>query len=173
MLARAYSFLTSSLLFFLEMKREDSTASTSNFSSGSSSVRVPMKYLFGEPLVRTTSIPNSSSCSISFTTVIDGNFTYRVAKNGRRTHFNFSSSSASSQSYSIYADYSTKDFRVAIAWESESSSTNTSLTDYDLYIYKNGEYVASSSGLENYEVLIIPASVIAEFGAGYVDEFVS
>ena len=99
--------------------------------------------------------------------VIDGNFTYRVAKNGRRTHFNFSSSSASSQSYSIYADYSTKDFRVAIAWESESSSTNTSLTDYDLYIYKDGNYVASSSGVENYEVVVIPASVIAEFGAGY------
>ena len=99
--------------------------------------------------------------------VVDANFTYRVAQNGRRWHFDFTPSSASSQTHSIYADYTSKAFRISIAWEGEIVNNTNKLTDYDLYIYKGNTLVASSTGVRNNEVIIIPASKIAQYGAGY------
>lgn len=99
--------------------------------------------------------------------VVDANFTYRVAQNGRRWHFDFTPSSASSQTHSIYADYTSKAFRISIAWEGEIVNNTNKVTDYDLYIYKGNTLVASSTGVRNNEVIIIPASKIAQYGAGY------
>lgn len=99
--------------------------------------------------------------------VVDGNFTYRVARNGRRWHFDFTPSGATEQTYQIYADYNNKDFRVSIAWESEIISNQNELTDYDLYIYKGSTLVTSSTGIRNNEVIVIPAATVAQYGAGY------
>ena len=54
-------------------------------------------------------------------------------------------SSASSQTHSIYADYTSKAFRISIAWEGEIVNNTNKLTDYDLYIYKGNTLVASST----------------------------
>lgn len=99
--------------------------------------------------------------------VVDGNFTYRVARNGRRWHFDFTPSGVTEQTYQIYADYNNKDFRVSIAWESEIISNQNELTDYDLYIYKGDTLVTASTGTRNNEVIVIPAATVAQYGAGY------
>lgn len=99
--------------------------------------------------------------------VVDGDFTYRVARNGRRWHFNFTPGGASEQVYQIYADYNNKDFRISIAWESEIINNQNELTDYDLYIYKGDSFVASRTGVRNNEVLVIPAATVAQYTAGY------
>lgn len=99
--------------------------------------------------------------------VVDGNFSYRVARNGRRWHFDFTPSGVTEQTYQIYADYNNKDFRVSIAWESEIIGNQNQLTDYDLYIYKGNTLVKSSTGIRNNEVIIIPAATVAQYGAGY------
>ncbi len=100
--------------------------------------------------------------------VVDGNYTYRVARNGRRWHFDFTPSGVSEQTYQIYADYNYKDFRVAIAWESEVISNTNQTTNYKLQIFKGTSFVGESNlNLSNSEIVIIPASTVALYGAGY------
>lgn len=100
--------------------------------------------------------------------VVDGDYSYRVARNGRRWHFDFTPSGVSEQTYQIYADYNYKDFRVAIAWESEIISNVNKTTNYKLQIYKGSSFVAESNlDLSNSEIVIIPASTVAQYGAGY------
>ena len=100
--------------------------------------------------------------------VVDGNYSYRVARNGRRWHFDFTPSGVSEQTYQIYADYNYKDFRVAIAWESEIISNDNKTTNYKLQIFKGSSLVGESNlNLSNSEIVIIPASTVALYGAGY------
>lgn len=86
---------------------------------------------------------------------------------GRRWHLNFTPTGQSEQTYSIYADYNNKPFRVSIAWEGEVINDENKLTDYDLYIYKGDKLVASSTGTRNNEVIVIPAETVAQYSAGY------
>ncbi len=99
--------------------------------------------------------------------VIDADFTYRVARNGRRTYMDFTPDGEDTQTHLIYADYSNKDFRICIAWEAEIVDNSNKLTDYDLYIYKDDTLIESSKGLRNNEIVIIPASTMETYGAGY------
>ena len=58
-LCRAVHFSMRAALFFSVMRREDSAASTSNFSSGNSNLRLATKYLLWVEWIVTISIPNS------------------------------------------------------------------------------------------------------------------
>ncbi len=113
--------------------------------------------------------------------VIDAGFCYQVASNGRRTHFD-ATESTSSFSYNIYCDTTTVPFRIACAWDvfSEQVGKNQNdvevmITDFDMYIYKNGVPVASSIAYShshtapktNYEIIEISPSTLAVYGAGY------
>lgn len=101
--------------------------------------------------------------------VINTNFACRVAINGRRTHKIFFATAESSQTHEVYADYTNKPFRVAIAWDSQINNAQQNVwTDYDLYIYKNGTLVAySANAPRNTEVAVVPVSVLQQYGAGY------
>lgn len=106
--------------------------------------------------------------------VIDAGFCYQVAKNGRRTHFDATSTSTAF-TYNVYCDYTTIPFRVACAWNVNSTSTTTDITDYDMKIYKNGTLVATSSSYAyssnnpkaNYEIIELSTATLAKYGAGY------
>lgn len=106
--------------------------------------------------------------------VIDAGFCYQVARNGRRTHFDATSSSTSF-TYDVYCDYTTIPFRVACAWDVLSTSSATSITDYDMRIYKDGTLVASSTAYSNsssypnsnYEIIELSTSTLSTYGAGY------
>ncbi|MGN0375897.1 MAG: S8 family peptidase [Butyrivibrio sp.] len=126
----------------------------------------PMTYVSG------TKISNQEGAG-----VVDAGFCYRVARNGRRTHFD-ATPNDTSFSYNVYCDYTTKPFRVACAWEVISvENSATYCTDYDMKIYKNGTLVATStansnatySANTNYEVIEIPTSVLNTYGAGYYE----
>lgn len=101
--------------------------------------------------------------------VINTDFACRVAINGRRTHKIFFANAESSQTHEVYADYTNKPFRVAIAWESQINNAQQNVwTDYDLYIYKNGNLVAySANAPRNNEVAVVPVSILQQYGAGY------
>lgn len=106
--------------------------------------------------------------------VIDAGFCYQVARNGRRTHFDATSDSTSF-TYDIYCDYTTIPFRIACAWDVLSTSSETSITDFDMRVYKDGALVASSvafansytSGRSNYEIIELSTSILSTYGAGY------
>lgn len=108
--------------------------------------------------------------------VIDAGFCYQVAKNGRRAHFDATSSS-SSFTYDVYCDSTTKPFRVACAWDVLSTSSATNRTDYDMNIYKDGDLVAYSIAFSNstttpnsnYEIVELSPSVLSQHGAGYYE----
>lgn len=100
--------------------------------------------------------------------VIDALTCYKVAKNGRRNHYDFSSGGATSAYFDVYADNTTSPFRVAISWQAETINSNTVITDYDLYLYKGNTLVASSaSSRNNYEIVEISPSQLSSYGAGY------
>lgn len=106
--------------------------------------------------------------------VVDAGYCYKVARNGRRTHFDASSSSTTF-SHNVYCDYINKPFRVACAWEAISNSSNTNITDYDMSIYKDGTLLKTSNAYahsssfpnSNYEIIELSPSIISEYGAGY------
>lgn len=106
--------------------------------------------------------------------VIDAGFCYQVARNGRRTHFDATSSSTSF-TYDVYCDYTAIPFRVACAWEALSTDNDTRISDYDMKIYKNGTLVATSNSYAyssnnpkaNYEIIELSTATLAKYGAGY------
>lgn len=106
--------------------------------------------------------------------VIDAGFCYQVARNGRYTQFTATSSSTSF-SYNIYCDYTTIPFRVACAWRALSGDGSTNITDYDMSIYKDGAFIASSNANStssakpntNYEIIELSTSTLSKYGAGY------
>lgn len=114
--------------------------------------------------------------------VIDAGFCYQVASNGRRTHFDATSSPATF-SHDIYCDTTTVPFRVACTWEvimtdgeaSYADEVEVFIPDFDMYIYKNGTFVTSSTAdtysttnpTSNYEIIELSTSKLAELGAGY------
>lgn len=110
--------------------------------------------------------------------VVDSKFCYYVARNGRRTHFDATSSSTTFTA-NVYCDYKDRPFRIAITWYVNSNTeTQTTLkTDYELSIYKKGVYVRSSTAFANsfsvpntnYELISIPESVLQLYGAGYYE----
>lgn len=112
--------------------------------------------------------------------VVDAGFCYKVARNGRRTHFDATSSSTSF-SYNVYCDYTTIPFRIACAWDVLSSASATNITDYDMKVYKNGTLVASSyayansstNAKTNYEIIEIAPATLAKYGAGYYQVVIS
>lgn len=106
--------------------------------------------------------------------VVDAGFCYKVARNGRRNHFDATASSTTF-SYDVYCDYTTIPFRIACAWDVISSASATNITDYDMRVYKNGTLVASSvayansttTARSNYEIIQLSPSILAQHGAGY------
>lgn len=99
--------------------------------------------------------------------VIDALTCYRVARNGRRYHFDFTASSSNSMYYNITADDATSPFRVAISWMAETKNSSTSLTDYDLYLYKGDTLVAqSTNSYNNYEIVEVSVNQLNTLGTG-------
>lgn len=106
--------------------------------------------------------------------VIDAGFCYRVARNGRRTHFDATVNSTSFEQ-NVYCDYTNLPFRIACAWEALSAGSGTNISDYDMKVYKNGTLVASSTSFANssgnpkanYEIIEIDTATLAKYGAGY------
>ncbi|MCM1307329.1 MAG: S8 family serine peptidase [Butyrivibrio sp.] len=106
--------------------------------------------------------------------VIDAGFCYQVARNSRRTHFDATVNSTSFEK-NVYCDYTTIPFRIACAWEALSTGSTTSISDYDMKVYKNGTLVASSSAFtissenpkSNYEIIEIGTATLEKYGAGY------
>ena len=87
--------------------------------------------------------------------VIDSDFCYRVARNGRQATFVINSSMAETNttylSKQVWVDTVDKPFRVAVSW-SASHYYNTGqpyCNDYDVRIYKDGEIVATSNAWTN------------------------
>lgn len=105
--------------------------------------------------------------------VVDATFCYNVARNGRRTHFD-ATEGTNTYSVSAYCDYNDRPFRVAISWYVNSTSSSTQKTDFELEIYKDGEFITSSRAWANsttnpntnYEIISIPAQT---YGAGYYE----
>ncbi|MBR6697076.1 MAG: S8 family serine peptidase [Lachnospiraceae bacterium] len=109
--------------------------------------------------------------------VIDTEFCYYVARNGRRTDISISETGA--QYVNVYCDTVNRKFRVAIAWyvNSDTITETTLKTDIDMRIYKNDILVDSSIAPANsvtqniantnYEIISLDEDVLNEFGAGY------
>lgn len=106
--------------------------------------------------------------------VIDAGFCYRVARNGRRAHFDATVNSTSFEK-NVYCDYTNLPFRIACAWEALSTGSGTNISDYDMKVYKNGTLVASSTAFANssgnpkanYEIIEIDTATLEKYGAGY------
>lgn len=126
--------------------------------------------------VRNTTVSNMEGAG-----VIDAGFCYQVASMGRRTHFD-ANATTNSFSHDVYCDTTTIPFRIACAWDTTSTvgedgpnSVETYNTDFDMYIYKNGACVASSTAYSNttsyaktnYEIVELSTSTLSTYGAGY------
>ena len=105
--------------------------------------------------------------------VIDAGFCYNVARYGRGMRYE-ASSGTESFTYTVTCDSATKPFRIACAWEVISTDSSTSITDYDMRVYKNGTLVASSGAYANssskpnanYEIIELSTSILSTYGAG-------
>lgn len=115
--------------------------------------------------------------------VIDSNFCYWVARNGRQALYTITSSTAATNttylSKQVYVDTVTKPFRIAVSW-SASHYYNTGqpyCNDYDVRIYKNGTLVATSNAWTNStthkntncEIIELSKSALGKYGAGYYE----
>lgn len=106
--------------------------------------------------------------------VLDAGFCYRTAKNSRLTFYKATSSSTIFN-YNIYCDYTTLPVRLACVWNALSANGTTNITDYDVYVYKDGTLIASSTGYSNasslprtnFEIIEIPQATISKYGRGY------
>lgn len=107
--------------------------------------------------------------------IIDSEFCYYVAQNGRRWHFDITNTTT--QTVSVYCDSTSKLFRIGAAWHANSTDSTTSIIDIDIYVYKNGVFVgrsiatssSSSRKNTNYEVIELSPEVLQQYGAGYYD----
>ncbi len=107
--------------------------------------------------------------------VVDAEFCYWVARNGRRTHFD-TVAGQYVYTYNVYCDTTTLPFRVACTWQvTDSSIINPEDYDFDLIIYKNDVRVAGSGTysssdiypVANYEIIELSPEVLQTYGNGY------
>lgn len=107
--------------------------------------------------------------------VIDAEFCYYIARNGRRTQID--ATGASTYSINVYCDDTDHTFRVVAAWcvNSLPNANSTKKTDFDMRIYKDGVLVGSSTAYANstsyantnYEIISLSPSALKTYGAGY------
>ena len=70
---------------------------------------------------------------------------------------------------------------IACAWDVLSDSSTTSITDFDVQIYKDGTLITSSTAYansstnfrSNYEIIELSTSMLGEYGAGYYQVVIS
>lgn len=106
--------------------------------------------------------------------VINAEVCYKIARQGY--FYMHSVSSSGTYGYSVYCSDTSVPLHLAIAWltDSDLSSKTTTITDFNVRVYKDDVLVASSTGLSNssqspnsnYELIHISPSVLQQFGTG-------
>ncbi len=106
--------------------------------------------------------------------VVDAEFCYWVARNGRRAHID-TVNGQREYTYDVYCDTTTLPFRVACTWRAIVADKDPLAFDFDLEIYKNGVLVGYSrayvysedSNNVNYDVIELSPEVLSTYGNGY------
>ncbi len=109
--------------------------------------------------------------------VVDAEFCYWVARNGRRAHFD-TQNGQYLYTRDVWVDTTALPFRIACTWRITDSTminpNNYSDYDFDLVIYKDGVRVAGSGSwashetykVLNYEVIELSPEILQTYGAG-------
>jgi hypothetical protein len=118
---------------------------------------------------------NGTISNIEGAGVVDAGFCYQSAANNRYFKYTLSSSTGA-VTYNISCSSTSTPLRIACAWNVTNNSDDTVMyhTNYDLYVYKNGSFVTSSTCTvgssndtnTNYEIVELSPSVLRTYGTG-------
>ena len=118
---------------------------------------------------------NATISNIEGAGVVDAGFCYQSAADNRYFKYTLPSSTGS-VTYNISCSSTSTPLRIACAWNvtNNSDDTVTYHTNYDLYVYKNGSLVTSSTCTvgsssqpnTNYEIVELSPSVLRTYGIG-------